>query len=154
MTCTSKVKYFFSYFISLIKYLTIRKQIIKTAAAQVLTFLMIITRNGNLIPSVLFFSDGHSMNVVETLVPMISNTELWMSASVILLMWPFLTFLFHIWSGLDLNFVLLLLIIWNLALTAIFLLLLSLLMFTLSSTVWTGIRIGKYFETYLNFNYI
>lgn len=56
-----------------------------TAAAQVLTFLMIITRNGNLIPSVLFFSDGHSMNVVETFVPMISKTELWMSASVILL---------------------------------------------------------------------
>lgn len=42
-------------------------------------------------PSVFFFSLGHEMNVVDTFVPMISSTELWMSASVILLMCPFLT---------------------------------------------------------------
>ena len=39
------------------------------------------------------------MKVVETLVPMISKTEDWMSASVILLICPFLTFLFHICRG-------------------------------------------------------
>ena len=58
---------------------------------NLLTFLIIITRNGSLMPSVFFFSEGQEMNVVDTFVPMISSTELWMSASVILLMCPFLT---------------------------------------------------------------
>jgi len=43
-TCTSKVKYFFR-------------------------FLMIITKKGNLIPSVFFSSAGHVMYVVLTFVP-------------------------------------------------------------------------------------
>jgi hypothetical protein len=64
---------------------------------------MIMTKNGSLMPSVFFFSLGHAMKVVDTFVPMISSTELWMSASVILLMCPFLTFLLsHICSGFDL----------------------------------------------------
>ena len=91
-TWTSNVKYFFK-------------------------FLMIITRNGNFIPRVFFGSAGQVMNVVLhgrrwegererwphvrtdflhcppylTLVPTISNTSDWMSLSVILLIWPFLT---------------------------------------------------------------
>ena len=43
------------------------------------TFLMIITRNGNLIPSVLEASAGQVMKLVETLVPIISKTEDWIS---------------------------------------------------------------------------
>lgn len=62
-----------------------------------------MTRKGSLIPSVLFFSAGHVMKLVETLVPMISKTELWMSWSVILLMWPFRTSLSQICKGLDLT---------------------------------------------------
>ena len=63
---------------------------------------MIMTRKGSLMPSVFFFSLGHSMKVVDTLVPMISSTELWMSASVMRLMCPFLTFLSQICRGFDL----------------------------------------------------
>ena len=50
LTCTSNVKYFFK-------------------------FLIIITRNGNLMPSVFFGSAGHVMYVVLTLVPAISKTS-------------------------------------------------------------------------------
>jgi hypothetical protein len=42
-----------------------------------------MTKNGSLIPKVAFGSAGHVMKVVETLVPMISKTLLWMSVSVI-----------------------------------------------------------------------
>ena len=63
-------------------------------------FLTIITRYGNLIPSVFLGSAGHVMYVVLTFVPTISNTKLWISGSVILLMCPFLTFLSQICSGL------------------------------------------------------
>lgn len=56
-----------------------------------LTFLMIMTKKGSLIPKVLLASAGQVMKLVETLVPMISRTEDWMSGSVILLMCPFLT---------------------------------------------------------------
>jgi hypothetical protein len=41
--------------------------------------------------NVFFGSAGHCMNVVLTLVPIISNTEDWISGSVILLMCPFRT---------------------------------------------------------------
>lgn len=68
-----------------------------------LTFLMIMTRKGNLIPKVFFGSAGHWMNVVLTFVPIISRTDDWMSGSVILLICPFRTFLSHIWSGLLLS---------------------------------------------------
>ena len=44
--------------------------------AALLTFLIIMTRNGSLIPSVLFASQGQVTNVVDMLVDMISNTEL------------------------------------------------------------------------------
>jgi hypothetical protein len=67
LTCTSNVKYFFKFFI-------------------------IITRNGSLIPSVFFGSLGQVMYVVLTLVPIISNTKLCISPSVILFIWPFLTY--------------------------------------------------------------
>lgn len=61
---------------------------------------MIITRNGNLMPSVFFGSAGHVMYVVLTFVPTISRTKLWMSLSVMRLMCPFRTFLSHICNGL------------------------------------------------------
>jgi hypothetical protein len=64
--------------------------------------LIIMTKKGSLMPRVFFFSLGHSIKVVETFVPMISRTEDWMSASVILLICPFLTFLFHICKGFEL----------------------------------------------------
>lgn len=64
-------------------------------------FLIIITRNGSLIPNDFAGSCGHVMYVVVTFVPRISRTKLWMSLSVILFMWPFLTFLSQIWSGFD-----------------------------------------------------
>ena len=63
-------------------------------------FLTIITRYGNLIPSVFLGSAGHVMYVVLTFVPTISSTKLWISGSVILLICPFLTFLSQICSGL------------------------------------------------------
>ena len=69
---------------------------------QPLTFLIIMTRKGSLIARVLLLSTGQVMKLVETLVPMISRTDDWISASVSLLMWPFLTCLSQIWSGLDL----------------------------------------------------
>lgn len=53
-------------------------------------------------PRVLLASAGQVMKLVETLVPMISSTELWMSGSVRRLMWPFLTCLSQICRGLDL----------------------------------------------------
>lgn len=74
-TCTSNVKYFFK-------------------------FLMIITKNGSLIPRVFFASAGQVMYVVLTLVPTISRTNDWISLSVILFICPFLTFLSHICKGL------------------------------------------------------
>ena len=40
------------------------------------TFLMIITKKGSFIPKVLLASAGHVMKLVDTLVPMISNTLL------------------------------------------------------------------------------
>ena len=48
----------------------------------------------------MFASAGQEIKVVETLVPMISSTELWMSVSVIRLMCPFLTVLSQICRGL------------------------------------------------------
>ena len=60
------------------------------------TFLMIITRKGSLMPRVLLASAGQVIKLVETLVPMISSTELWMSGSVSRLIWPFLTCLSQI----------------------------------------------------------
>ena len=44
--------------------------------SAVLTFLMIMTKKGSLMPRVLFASAGHVMKLVETLVPIISKTEL------------------------------------------------------------------------------
>jgi hypothetical protein len=64
-----------------------RDQIIKLS----LTFFIIITRNGSLIASVFFGSAGHWIKVVLTFVPIISRTDDWISGSVILFMWPFLT---------------------------------------------------------------
>ena len=52
---------------------------------------MIMTRNCNFMPRVSFFLAGAVIYVVLTLVPMISRTDDWISGSVILLMWPFLT---------------------------------------------------------------
>lgn len=52
---------------------------------------MIITRKGSLMPNVFLGSAGHVMYVVDTLVPAISSTDDWMSASVIRLMWPLRT---------------------------------------------------------------
>ena len=43
------------------------------------TFLMIITRNGSLIPKVSFSFAGQVTNAVVTFVPMISSTDDWMS---------------------------------------------------------------------------
>lgn len=51
-------------------------------------------------PNVFFGSAGHVMYVVLTFVPTISNTKLWISLSVIRLMWPFRTFLSQICNGL------------------------------------------------------
>jgi hypothetical protein len=67
------------------------------------TFLMIMTRNGSLIPRVFLGSAGHVMKFVETLVPMIYSTEDWMSWSVKRLMWPFRISLSQIWRGLLLS---------------------------------------------------
>ena len=64
-------------------------------------FLIIITRNGSLMPSVFCGSAGHVMNVVEMFVDMISSTDDWMSLSVMRLMCPFITFLSQICSGLE-----------------------------------------------------
>ena len=50
------------------------------------TFLMIMTRNGSLMPRVFVGSAGHETKVVEMLVDMISITLLWMSLSVMRLM--------------------------------------------------------------------
>jgi hypothetical protein len=66
-------------------------------------FLMIMTRKGSLMPRVLFASAGQVMKLVDTLVPMISSTELWMSGSVMRLMCPLRTHLSQIWSGLELR---------------------------------------------------
>ena len=44
-----------------------------------LTFLMIMTRKGNLMPRVCFSSAGHVMKAVVTLVPIISSTDDWIS---------------------------------------------------------------------------
>ena len=63
--------------------------------------MMIMTRKGSLIPSVLFASAGHDTNVVEMFVDMISRTDDWMSLSVMRLMWPFLTSFSQIWRGLE-----------------------------------------------------
>lgn len=63
----------------------------KLSISQRLTFLMIITKKGSLMPNVFLGSAGHWMKVVLTLVPIISNTDDWMSGSVIRLMCPFLT---------------------------------------------------------------
>jgi len=52
---------------------------------------MIMTKNCSLMPRVIFFFAGAVMYVVLTFVPMISRTDDWMSGSVILFMWPFLT---------------------------------------------------------------
>ena len=52
-------------------------------------------------PSTFLGSAGHVTYVVDTLVPQISSTLLWMSPSVMRLMWPFLTFLSQICSGLE-----------------------------------------------------
>lgn len=68
----------------------------------VFTFLIIMTKNGSLIPRVLLASAGQVMKFVETFVPIISKTELCISGSVILLICPFLTDLSQIWSGFDL----------------------------------------------------
>lgn len=56
-----------------------------------LTFLMIITRKGSLIPRVFWGSAGQVMKLVDTLVPMISRTDDWMSWSVMRLMCPLRT---------------------------------------------------------------
>ena len=55
------------------------------------TFLIIITRNGSLIPKVSRGLTGVEIKVVLTFVPIISNTDDWMSGSVIRFIWPFLT---------------------------------------------------------------
>ena len=52
-------------------------------------------------PSTFLGSAGHVTYVVDTLVPQISSTLDWMSPSVMRLMWPFLTFLSQICSGLE-----------------------------------------------------
>ncbi len=54
----------------------------KESSGIEITFLMIMTRKGSLIPSVLLASAGQVMKFVETLVPMISRTDDWMSGSV------------------------------------------------------------------------
>ena len=64
---------------------------------------MIMTRNGSLMPRTLFLSAGQVMKQVETLVPMISSTELWMSWSVMRLMCPLRTSLSQICSGFELQ---------------------------------------------------
>ena len=51
-------------------------------------------------PRVLPFSAGHWMKLVETLLPTISNTEDWMSSSVMRLMCPFCTVESQICKGL------------------------------------------------------
>ena len=60
-----------------------------------------MTRKGSLMPNCFFGSAGHWIKVVDTLVPIISKTEDWISGSVILLICPFRTFLSQIWSGFD-----------------------------------------------------
>ncbi len=55
------------------------------------TFLIIITKKGNLIPKVYLGSAGAFIKLVETLVPIISKTLELISVSVILLICPFLT---------------------------------------------------------------
>ena len=62
-----------------------------------------MTRKGSLMPRVLLASAGQVMKLVETLVPMISRTDDWMSGSVILLMWPLRTDLSQICRGLELR---------------------------------------------------
>ena len=47
---------------------------------------MIMTKKGSLMARVFLGSTGHVMKFVDTLVPMISRTEDWMSVSVNLLM--------------------------------------------------------------------
>ena len=62
---------------------------------------MIITRNGSFMPNVLDGETGHEIYVVETLAPIISSTEDWISRSVIRLMCPFWTRWSQICSGFD-----------------------------------------------------
>lgn len=50
---------------------------------------MIMTRNGNFIPSVSLSLAGQVMKAVVTFVPIIYNTDDWISWSVSLFMWPF-----------------------------------------------------------------
>lgn len=52
-------------------------------------------------PKVFLASAGHWINVVLTLVPMISNTDDWISGSVIRLMCPLRTFLSQIANGFE-----------------------------------------------------
>jgi hypothetical protein len=58
---------------------------------QIHTFLIIITRNGSLIPKCCFGFSGLEMYVVLTFVPIISRTEDMISGSVSLFMCPFWT---------------------------------------------------------------
>jgi hypothetical protein len=71
--------------------MTFKRERIKDFHGKLLTFLIIMTRKGSFMANVFFGSAGHCMNVVLTLVPIISNTEDWISGSVILLMCPFRT---------------------------------------------------------------
>lgn len=56
-----------------------------------LTFLIIITKKGSLIPNVCFGFAGQVRKVVLTFVPITSKTLLWMSWSVIRLICPLRT---------------------------------------------------------------
>jgi hypothetical protein len=71
--------------------LDLEGEVLLELSGCMVTFLMIMTRKGSLMPSVSCGFWGQVMKAVVTLVPMISRTEDWISWSVILLIWPFWT---------------------------------------------------------------
>lgn len=93
--------------IFVIEYLYLESKILLELNRRWITFLIIMTRKGSLMPNVSLGFWGQVIKAVVTLVPIISSTEDWISWSVILLMWPFWTmfnnqvlYFSHIWSGL------------------------------------------------------
>lgn len=87
------IDFAFSFFLESILILTLLIELTWTSNVKYFfRFLMIMTRNGSLIPSVFFGSAGHVINVVDTFDEMISSTSDWMSLSVIRFMCPFRTF--------------------------------------------------------------
>lgn len=75
----------------IVKNLHFESEVFFELDVMVVTFLMIITRKGSLMPSVSLSFCGQVMKAVVTLVPIISSTDDWISWSVSLFICPLWT---------------------------------------------------------------